>query len=248
MATLFISDLHLSGQRPHIIELFTAFLNTRARDADALYILGDLFEAWIGDDFVPGELRGVIKALRGFSASNHQLYVMHGNRDFLLGEQFEVMTGCQLLPDPYLIDLYGTPTLLSHGDLLCSDDVEYQKFRSQVRDPSWQKAFLDKSVAQRQAFADQARQESQVQTRQKSLQIMDVNQDDVEQIFLQYDVSRLIHGHTHRPQTHTFTLSGKPVTRIVLGDWYEQGSVLTCSPQGCELGNLTATSEPPAKP
>ena len=243
MSTLFISDLHLSGERPEIIELFIAFMKTRARDADSLYILGDLFEAWIGDDYVPGELRGVIKALRNYTTSGRDLYVMRGNRDFLLGEQFEVITGGQLLPDPFLIDLNGTRTLLSHGDALCTDDVEYLRFRAQVRNPDWQKAFLDKSVEQRLAFANQARQESKAHTLQKPADILDVNQGAVEQFLHEHNVTQLIHGHTHRPQTHTFTLDDKTMTRIVLGDWYEQGSVLECTPKGCELRNLSLGDE-----
>lgn len=238
MSTLFISDLHLSEERPHIIELFIEFLQTRARDASALYILGDLFEVWIGDDYVPRELQHVIAALKDYSAANHELYVMRGNRDFLMGEQFEVMTGCRLLPDPWRIDLNGTKTLLSHGDELCTDDVEYMKFRHQVRQPAWQQAFLDKSVEQRLEFAREAREQSRAHTGRSAMEIMDVNQSAVEQCLSQHQVTQLIHGHTHRPHIHHFTIDDIPMTRMVLGDWYEDGSVLECTASGCQLQNL----------
>jgi UDP-2,3-diacylglucosamine hydrolase len=169
---------------------------------------------------------------------------MRGNRDFLMGEQFEAMTGCRLLPDPWHIDLNGTKTLLSHGDELCTDDVEYVKFRKQVRQPAWQQAFLDKSVEQRLAFAQEAREQSRAHTGQTAMEIMDVNQSAVEQCLLQHDVTQLIHGHTHRPQIHHFTFNDTPMTRIVLGDWYEHGSVLECTPSGCRLQNLSLRHPP----
>jgi UDP-2,3-diacylglucosamine hydrolase len=246
MSTFFISDLHLCEQRPRITELFVHFMQTRARDASSLYILGDLFELWIGDDYVPNGLHDVIDALRHYAASQGDLYVLHGNRDFLLGEQFEVMTGCQLLPDPTIIDLNGTRTLLTHGDELCTDDVDYMEFRSQVRQPEWQKSFLNKPVEQRLAFAEKARLESQSHTSHKPMDIMDVNQRAVEQWLLKHDVTQMIHGHTHRPQTHTFSLEGKTMTRIVLGDWYEQGSLLECTAQGCQLETLPVQQTPAA--
>ncbi|MCC5860094.1 MAG: UDP-2,3-diacylglucosamine diphosphatase [Ectothiorhodospiraceae bacterium] len=225
---LFISDLHLDASRPEIVQLFLQFLQQRATQAEALYILGDFFEAWIGDDAVTPD-HPVIAALKAFSTTGVPLYVMRGNRDFLLGEQFEQMTGARLLPDPTVITLGDERVLLMHGDSLCTDDTEYQQFRAMVHDPQWQQMFLAKSIEERMEMARRARQEStarnsQLMDTQES--IMDVNQGAVEQIMLEHDVQRLIHGHTHRPKVHTFTLKEKRATRIVLGDWYDQGSVL----------------------
>lgn len=235
MATLFISDLHLSGERPQITDVFLGFLHGPAREAEALYILGDLFEAWIGDDAVLPEQRPVLEALLALSETGVPIFVMHGNRDFLLGPQFETMSGCRLLTDPTLIDLYGTPTLLMHGDTLCTDDLAYQKFRTMVRDPQWQSALLAKTPEERIALARQYREMSTTETAQKANDIMDVNQSAVEQTMREHNADQLIHGHTHRPAVHDFVLDGHPVRRIVLGDWYEQGSVLTCTQQDCRL-------------
>ena len=238
MRTLFISDLHLSAERPDIIKLFTRFMENEAQHSQALYILGDLFEVWLGDDFIPDELEVVIDSLKNYTNANHELYVLHGNRDFLLGERFEALTGCKILPDPSLIELNQTKTLISHGDELCIDDVDYMAFRKQVRNEQWQQEFLAKPIEERIAFAKHARQESIKQTQQKELEIMDVNQGAVEQLMQEYDVNCLIHGHTHRPNTHRFQINQQPVTRIVLGDWYQQGSVLSCDDQGCTLSTL----------
>ena len=238
MSTLFISDLHLSGERPDIVKLFLEFIATRAQESDTLYILGDLFEVWLGDDFIPPEAQVILNALRDYSNSGRSLYVMHGNRDFLMGERFAELTGCELLPDPSIIDLYGTKTLIGHGDLLCTDDVDYMSFRQQVRNKDWQTAFLAKSVEERIAIAKQARQESKKQTSSIAEEIMDANQNTVEQVMLEHSVNQMIHGHTHRPNTHTFDLENQQRTRIVLGDWYEQGSLLECSEQGCNLQSL----------
>jgi UDP-2,3-diacylglucosamine hydrolase len=242
MSTLFISDLHLSGERPEIIKLFLDFMATRATQADALYILGDLFEVWLGDDFIPPDAQMIVDALRKYSDSGHELFIMHGNRDFLVGERFAELSGCQLLPDPSLIDLYGTQTLIGHGDLLCTDDVDYMKFRQQVRNPQWQQAFLAKSVEERIALAKQARDESKKQTSNLAEAIMDANQGTVEQVMADHGVTQMIHGHTHRPNVHHFNLDNQQRTRIVLGDWYEQGSVLECSEQGCQLQTLPVQS------
>ncbi|KPJ96767.1 MAG: hypothetical protein AMJ55_01740 [Gammaproteobacteria bacterium SG8_15] len=230
MSTLFISDLHLSGERPDIIKLFLEFMANRAPQSDTLYILGDLFEVWLGDDFIPPEAQPLLDALRAYASAGHDLFVMHGNRDFLLGDRFAELTGCQLLPDPTIIDLYGTKTLIGHGDLLCTDDVDYMKFRHQVRNPEWQQAFLAKSVEERIALAKQ--------TSSLAEEIMDANQNTVEQVMLDYDVKQMIHGHTHRPNTHHFMLENEERTRIVLGDWYEQGSLLECNEHGCQLQAL----------
>lgn len=226
MTTLFISDLHLDATRPRITQLFLQFLRTEARRAQALYILGDFFEAWIGDDDPDPHHAEVVAAVRTLTTAGVPVYFMHGNRDFLIGAGFMRKTGCTLLPDPTRMELYGTPTLLMHGDLLCTDDLEYQKFRRQVRDPAWQRAFLAKPVTERLRFAQQARAQSQIQTSAKPDYLMDVNPQEVERVMREHQVTRLIHGHTHRPAVHRFVANDKNLTRIVLGDWYEQSSVL----------------------
>ena len=239
MSLLFISDLHLSSERPDIIELFVNFMNVDAQSADALYILGDLFEVWLGDDYCEPEIEPAIKALKDYSDSGKSLLVIHGNRDFLMGAGFEKMTGCKILPDPSPLTIHGKSVLISHGDELCIDDTEYMEFRNMVRDPKWQAAFLAKSVEERVAFAQQARSESISKTQQKAMDIMDVNQNAVEQLMEKHGADVLIHGHTHRPNTHHFIVNGKPMKRIVLGDWYTNGSVLTCDDKECELKTIT---------
>lgn len=240
MNIFFISDLHLSAERPDIIELFVKFMDDQARKADSLYILGDLFEVWLGDDYCEPGLEPAIKALKAFSDSGKPIYLLHGNRDFLMGPGFEDMTGCKILPDPSLITLHDRQALISHGDELCTDDVEYMEFRNTVRTPQWQQEFLAKPVEQRIAFAKQARSESISKTQQKAMEIMDVNQNAVEQLMHKYQVELLIHGHTHRPNTHQFESKGKTLTRIVLGDWYEQGSLLSCDDSSCKLEIIPA--------
>jgi UDP-2,3-diacylglucosamine hydrolase len=233
MSTLFISDLHLSTERPAIGMLFLDFLRTRARQAEALYILGDLFEYWIGDDVaVLPEYRPLIDGLRELTAGGVPVHVMHGNRDFLLGHGFEQQTGCRLLPDPTVISLYGENTLLMHGDTLCTDDVAYLQFRVMVRNPDWVKMFLVKTIAERDAIVRNYREISKAATAVKKPEIMDVNQGAVEAALRQHGVRHLIHGHTHRPAQHQFELDGAPARRTVLGDWYDQGSVLVCDAQG----------------
>jgi UDP-2,3-diacylglucosamine hydrolase len=227
MSTLFISDLHLDETRPQIVKLFLRFLADDACGADALYILGDLFESWIGDDDDAALAGRVAQGLRALRDSGTPVYFMHGNRDFLLGENYAARAGVTLLAEPTVIDLGGERTLLMHGDTLCTDDVEYQKFRTLVRNPQWQQQFLAKPLAERHAFAAQARGESRKQTAMKAAEIMDVNQAAVESAMRAHSVRRLIHGHTHRPATHRFDLDGTSAERIVLGDWYEQSSVLT---------------------
>ena len=229
MSTLFISDLHLDPSRPQIVELFERFLAGAARDAEALYILGDLFESWIGDDDDAPLTRQVAQALRALRDRGVSVRFMHGNRDFLLGADYAERAGMQLLADPEIIDLGGQRTLLMHGDTLCIDDIEYQKFRTLVRNAEWQRQFLAKPLAERRAFAAQARGESRKQTAMKAAEIMDVNQIAVETAMREHGVRRLIHGHTHRPATHRFNLDGTSAERIVLGDWYEQSSVLKIS-------------------
>ncbi len=238
MSTLFISDLHLSGERPQITAQFVRFLDGPARQADAVYILGDLFEAWLGDDLVLPEHRPALGAMQALAEAGIPLYFMQGNRDFLAGSEFERLSGARLLPDPSVIDLYGEPVLLMHGDTLCTDDLEYQGFRQMVRNPAWQREFLDKPPEARVAMARELRDVSKRETGRKAETIMDVNGEAVTGAFRRHRVRRLIHGHTHRPAVHDLEVDGVPVQRIVLGDWYEQGSVLRCDAEGCTLGGL----------
>jgi UDP-2,3-diacylglucosamine hydrolase len=240
--TYFISDLHLSGERPDIIKLFHQFLRDQASQAEALYILGDLFELWIGDDFVPTDIEPVIADLAALTTGGVPVFVMVGNRDFLMGKEFEKISGCTLISDPVKIDLYGTPTLLMHGDTLCIDDLDYQQFRSQVRDPAWQSGFLAKSFEERLAISKHARQESTRRTKEKPEDIMDVNSQAVEETFRQYEVLQIIHGHTHRPAIHELVADNEPVKRIVLGDWYNQASVLKVDADGYQLTPATSTN------
>lgn len=241
MSTLFISDLHLCGQRPEITRLFLAFLKEEAAKAEALYILGDLFEYWIGDDCTQdAQFQPAVEGLRQLTASGVPTYFMHGNRDFLVGADFERASGCRLLHDPTVIDLHGRPTLLMHGDTLCTDDVEYQQFRVQVRNPDKIAAFLALSYPQRVAIATQLREMSKYSMSEKKAEIMDVNENAVRAAMREHGIDTLIHGHTHRPAVHTFDIEGRQAQRIVLGDWYDQGSVLRCDARGCRLENLPA--------
>ena len=237
MSTLFISDLHLSQERPEITEIFLRFLKGPARQADALYILGDLFEVWLGDDMVLPDYQQAITELKTLRLST-PVYIMYGNRDFLMREHFETMTGCQLLDEEVVIDLYGTPTLLLHGDTLCTDDIAYQEFRGMVRNPAWQDDLLSKSPEERLALAKKLREISKTETSGKEQGIMDVNQMAVEQVMQKHRVQQLIHGHTHRPATHEFELDSKSAKRIVLADWYTSGSMLRCDKNGCETETL----------
>jgi len=224
LSVLFVSDLHLDEARPAITELFLRFLHDEARQAQALYVLGDLFEAWVGDDDDSALAAAVAGALRQVPAVSF----VRGNRDFLLGQDYAQRCGMTLLPDPCVVNLGGEPTLVLHGDLLCSDDVKYLEFRRQVRAPEWQAQFLSQPLAARQAFAKQARAQSAAQQAAQALDIGDATPAAVEETFTRYGVRRMIHGHTHRPAVHD-TAEGQ---RIVLGDWYEQGSVLRLDEAG----------------
>ena len=240
MATLFIADLHLDDSRPQITQLFEQFLaSDEARSADALYMLGDLVEAWVGDDDdaeLPGRIAQATKALRD---SGVPVYFMVGNRDFLLGQDFASRAGFTLLNDGTVHELYGRPTLLMHGDVLCTDDIAYQTVRKQVRTPEWMAQVLSMPLAARRAFAAKAREDSRAHTGSTMETIMDVNADAVAETMRKAGVTRLIHGHTHRPAIHCFDLDGQPAERIVLGDWYEHGSVLRVTPEGSELRGLS---------
>lgn len=235
MAILFISDLHLSQERPTITRLFSRFLQQQAQSAEALYILGDLFEVWLGDDMILPEYEEAIRDLKTVTDSGVPVYIMYGNRDFLMREKFEVLTGATLIHEPCVIDLYQQTTLLLHGDTLCTDDIEYQKLRAMVRNPQWQDEILSKTPEERLALARQLRDTSKAETAQKDNTIMDVNQQAVEQTMRDNRVLKLIHGHTHRPGFHNFQLDNQHAERIVLGDWYESGNYLSCDDQGCEL-------------
>lgn len=232
MSTLFISDLHLDSRRPAITALLLDFLGQRARSADALYILGDLFEAWIGDDDDAPLAGDIADALKRLARAGVPIYFVHGNRDFLLGADYAARAGLRLLPEASVIDLYGTATLIMHGDTLCIDDTAYQAFRTKVRDPAWQRQVLALPLGQRRAMASQLRETSREATRLKAEDITDVNSQAVTEAMRSFGVRHLIHGHTHRPARHTLRLGGLPAERWVLGDWYEQGSVLECTPQG----------------
>jgi UDP-2,3-diacylglucosamine hydrolase len=238
VTTLFISDLHLEAERAEIGRQFLQFLEREATRAEALYILGDLFESWIGDDDPNPHYAAMKKAIRTIADRNVPVFFMHGNRDFLIGERFAGETGVRLLPDPCKVALYGQDVLLSHGDALCIDDVKYQEVRSITRNPAWQSMMLQKSLAERQAIARQARADSMAHGASLDLDISDVNQGAVEKLLREHAVLTLLHGHTHRPAVHRFLLDDVPATRIVLGDWYEQGSVVRWDANGPELSAL----------
>ena len=238
MATLFISDLHLEPGRPEIGEQFLAFLAGPAREADALYILGDLFEAWVGDDDPNPYYAGMKAALSELVGSGVPVFFMHGNRDFMIGSDFAAETGITLLDDPHPIELHGDKVLLSHGDAMCTDDHEYQQVRAMTRNPDWQAMMLQKSIEERIAFALQAREQSAAHSATKSEDIMDVNQDAVEATIREHGCDVLLHGHTHRPAVHPFHVDERPVHRIVLGDWYDQGSMVEWDADGPRLETL----------
>ena len=237
--TLFVSDLHLDHKRPHIIAAFCRFLQ-EITDTDALYILGDLFEYWIGDDDPAVGLQPVIDSIRELSLSGVPVFFIHGNRDFLIGRTFESFTHCKILQEETVVDLYGTPTLLMHGDTLCTDDIAYQRYRAKARSKWVQKAVLLLSARQRLRIAQRLRDKSIAATQGKQPEIMDVNQHAVRQAMLRHGVNFLIHGHTHRPAIHDFTIDGNACRRIVLGDWYEHGSVLKCTPEAMYLETIKA--------
>jgi len=232
LSTLFISDLHLDPSRPAVIDGFLHWLDQQAGSAESLYILGDLFEVWIGDDDTAPLCRQVSSALKRCADAGTAVALMHGNRDFLIGERFLAAGRCRLLPDPVVIDLYGRRTLLMHGDLLCSDDRDYQRMRNKVRDPAWQQAVLARSLDERRQLALQARAESRQSILGKSRDIMDVNPHTVARFVAQHRTDLLIHGHTHRPGIHRTEGDSHPFTRIVLGDWHTTGSALRAQTDG----------------
>jgi UDP-2,3-diacylglucosamine hydrolase len=239
VAALFISDLHIDASRPAITERFLSFLATEARHAEVLYILGDLFESWIGDDAADDAQTAAIAGLHALTSHGVPCFVMHGNRDFLLAGQFCRMSGAELLPDPLIVTLYGEPVLVMHGDALCTDDRAYQRLRATVREAEWQRQFLALSVVSRRALAGAARVGSQAHTAAVEYAITDVNPDSVAKALRSAGTATLLHGHTHRPAIHALQVDGRPCTRIVLGDWYDQGSVLRWDQNGPELASLS---------
>lgn len=238
MTTLFISDLHLDAGQPDTVRRFLEFIDREALGARALYILGDLFEAWVGDDDDDPRLESIVAALARVTAAGVPCAVMHGNRDFLIGPHFCEATGCRLLGDYERIDLYGEPVLLTHGDLLCTDDTRYMTLRATLRDPNWQRDFLAKPLAERRRIANDLRELSATEIAAKSYDIMDVNQRAVEQTMRDFDVALLLHGHTHRPAVHRFTLDGAPAARIVLGAWHDSATIVRWSDAGFRLDTL----------
>lgn len=239
MSTLFIADLHLDQARPQITALFESYLaSDEARSAGALYILGDLVEAWVGDDDDAELPTRIATATRALRDAGVPVYFMVGNRDFLLGQAFADRAGMTLLDDGTVHEIEGVSTLLMHGDVLCTDDVEYQAVRAQVRTEAWKQQILAMPLDARRAFAAQARSDSKSRTGRIDETIMDVNQGAVEDAMRGAHVRRLVHGHTHRPAIHDLTLDGTPSQRIVLGDWYDHGSVLRIDGNAVALRGL----------
>jgi UDP-2,3-diacylglucosamine hydrolase len=231
--TLFISDLHLSAMHPLSSERFQHFANHIDPQTEALYILGDLFEYWAGDDDLDDPFhRTITNTLHKLSAQGIKIYLMHGNRDFLMAEKLAHTCNAKLLNDPTMLDLYGTPTLISHGDTLCTDDEDYQAFRRQVRSPGWQQQFLAQSLSQRKAQIEQMRHLSEQEKRHKQMSIMDVNAGSVSALLREHGYPRLIHGHTHRPARHLHHLDGHNCERWVLGDWDTKANALRCDSSG----------------
>jgi UDP-2,3-diacylglucosamine hydrolase len=234
MAFCFISDLHLQDDRPEITTAFVSFIENTASKAERLYVLGDFFEAWIGDDDETDLTLLVKKTLVKLSLST-DIYAMHGNRDFLIGSHFAQEAGLILIDDPKKEQMFGNPVLLMHGDLLCTDDVDYQSFRATTRSPSWRKEFLSKPISERKGIAKELRAISKEATGQKKEDIMDVSENEVSRVMEEFSVNLLIHGHTHRPDTHVMDIRGVTSKRIVLGDWDEQGWFIWMDANSCEL-------------
>ena len=242
MKTLFISDIHISDDYPEICNLFFDFIKKIDINVNALYILGDLFEYWLGDDDPNPIFKKTQNALKDLSKNNVSVFFIHGNRDFLVGDKFAKNSHIKILSDPSVIELYGERILISHGDIYCIDDEEYQLFRKQTRDPQWQKMILRKPLEYRRNFAKMARARSLEHTQLDNEYIMDVNEDEVKKMLDQFNLSTIIHGHTHRPFIHNTISNEVNYRRIVLGDWYEQGSVLEWSESGPKLIDLIETT------
>lgn len=230
METLFISDIHLDETRPEIIPVFLGFLYEKASQADALYILGDLFELWIGDDNQTEFNQMIIEVLKKLTDMGVPIYFMRGNHDFFIGKSFSKMTGIQLLKDPALIDLYGTPILLMHGDLLCTQDTQYQITRKILQNPISKFLFLLQPLSRRKRIADYYHKKSQYINLQKTHHTQRAIEKTINKMMLKYNARYLIHGHTHLPAIYHFMLNEKTAVRTVLGPWKHHGSVLTCKP------------------
>jgi UDP-2,3-diacylglucosamine hydrolase len=238
MATLFISDLHLCASRPQINRIFDGFLAGSARQADALYILGDLFEYWAGDDDIDDPFNAsIVEALRT-CAAHVPVHLMHGNRDFLLGSEFARASGVRLIPDPFLTNFGGVPVLLTHGDRLCTDDAAYMQFRAEVRSTAWVDAFLATPLPERKAKIEALRRESEAEKKRKPKEIMDVNANAVAKLLREHGYPTLIHGHTHRPASHEHLVDAHRCERWVLADWYASGSYLRCAGRDITPGTL----------
>jgi UDP-2,3-diacylglucosamine hydrolase len=238
MARLFVSDVHLDADAPQATEQFLDFLASHAASAEALYILGDLFEAWVGDDDQDEQKQRVCAGLKSLDRRGVACFALHGNRDFLLGAGFSARSGCRLLSDPVVAQFDGERVLLTHGDALCTDDHAYQELRSLVRTSAWQRRFLALPRSHRELLADEARAGSRRHTARTVPYIMDVNEAAVAAALRAARVRRVIHGHTHRPGVHDLELDGAPAQRIVLGAWYEQGSYLSYERGRYELREL----------
>lgn len=228
MRRLFISDLHLSPARPELIQLACDFLRSHANDIDELYILGDIFNTWLGDDLIPDEFSPFVSQLQALSANGTSIFLMVGNRDFMLGKQFAQRVGGNLIQDGYRLKLGQQDALLMHGDSLCTDDISYQRYRRVVRNRPLQWCFLHLPASFRQRISDKIIATSKQKKQHKAAMIMDVNQDEVARVMEESDIDLLIHGHTHRPAIHAVPLSRReqPAQRIVLGDWDNQISYL----------------------
>ena len=236
MPSLFVSDLHLTEERPEANERFISFVEGKARDAEALYILGDFFEYWVGDDDLGDPFNAVIAGLlANLTRSGVRLYFLHGNRDFLIGERFCAATGARALPDPSVHEVEGVKTLLVHGDTLCTDDLEYQAWRRRARDPAFQAEFLAKPLAERRQAVLEMRAKSRLVVQGKTPQIMDVNEDAVREAMRSHAVRRLMHGHTHRPGRHVLEVDGERCERWVLPDWYGRGGYIEVNRRGPRL-------------
>jgi len=234
MAFCFISDLHLQEDRPEITEAFISFIEETASKAERLYVLGDFFETWIGDDD-ENDLASLVKKTLVKLSKSTDIYAMHGNRDFLIGSDFAEEASLVLIDDPKKEEMFNQSVLLMHGDLLCTDDVDYQSFRETTRDPSWRKEFLNKPIGDRKKIAKELRTISKEATGRKKEDIMDVAQNEVFRIMEEFSVNLLIHGHTHRPNTHHISIKGVPSKRIVLGDWDNHGWFIWMDANSCEL-------------
>ncbi|OZG71292.1 UDP-2,3-diacylglucosamine diphosphatase [Hahella sp. CCB-MM4] len=238
MKQLFISDLHLDESAPAITEFFFLFLKHIAPEADRLFVLGDFFEAWIGDDEQTPLQIEVANRLAALANQGTEIFLMHGNRDFLIGHQFAEQCGAKLLDDPIVIDINGRKALISHGDYLCIDDKEYMKFRGFARSSAWQEQVLSRPLADRKKMAEQMRQLSMAKNQQKAAEIMDVNQEEVKKALCEHGVDLMIHGHTHRPMVHTVELDDKSAQRIVLGDWHDSTNYILAEDSSIDLIHL----------